>query len=124
MTSDFKPGDLVRKRKYSQSRFGDLKENHDVGIVIEFKKSNRMSDTSRALVYISGKIVDTSAFFLDLIYWKKLLNFPTYFLIVFSKLPAISFVSLLAFLWFWISSLMRKSVTSFLIICSNISSLA
>ena len=67
MTNNFKPGDLVKKRKYSQSRFGDLKENHDIGIVIEFKKSNRMSDTSRALVYISGKIVETSAFFLDLI---------------------------------------------------------
>ena len=67
MTSNFKTGDLVKKRKYSQSRFGDLKENHDIGIVIEFKKSNRMSDTSRALVYISGKIVETSAFFLDLV---------------------------------------------------------
>lgn len=68
MTRDFKPGDLVKKRKYSQSRFGDLKENHDIGIVIEFKKSNKMSDTSRALVYIGGKIVDTTAFFLDLVY--------------------------------------------------------
>jgi len=68
VTNDFKPGDLVKKRKYSQSRFGDLKENYDVGIVIEFKKSNRMSDTSRALVYINGKITDTSAFFLDLVF--------------------------------------------------------
>ena len=66
MTRDFKPGDLVKKRKYSQSRFGDLKENHDIGIVIEFKKSNRMSDTSRALVYIGGKVTDVSAFFLEL----------------------------------------------------------
>ena len=67
MINDFKPGDLVKKRKYSQSRFGDLNENHDVGIVIEYKKSKRMSETSRALVYIDGKIVDTSAFFLDLV---------------------------------------------------------
>ena len=66
MTSDFKPGDLVKKRKYSQSRFGDINENHDIGIVIEFKKSNRMSDTSRALVYIGGKVTDVSAFFLEL----------------------------------------------------------
>ena len=67
MTDYLKPGDLVKKRKYSQSRFGDLKENHDIGIIIEFKKSNRMSESSRALVYISGKIVDSSAFFLDLV---------------------------------------------------------
>ena len=67
MTSDFKPGDLVKKRKFSQSRFGDLKENDDIGIVIEYTKSNRMSETSRALVYINGKITDTSAFFLDLV---------------------------------------------------------
>ena len=67
MINNFKPGDLVKKRKYSQSRFGDLKENHDIGIVIEYTKSNRMSETSRALVYINGKITDTSAFFLDLV---------------------------------------------------------
>lgn len=67
MKNKFKPGDLVKKRKYSQSRFGDLKENHDIGIVIEFKKSVRMSETSRALIFINGKIVDTSAFFLDLV---------------------------------------------------------
>jgi len=66
MTNDFKPGDLVKKRKYSQSRFGDLKESHDVGLIIEYTKSNRMSETSRALVYINGKITDTSAFFLEL----------------------------------------------------------
>ena len=67
MTNDFKPGDLVKRRKYSQSRFGDLKENYELGIVIEFVKSKRMSETSRALVYIGGKIVDTSAFFLDIV---------------------------------------------------------
>ena len=67
MTNDFKPGDLVRKRKYSQSRFGDLKENHDIGIVIEYTKSKRMSETSRALVFINGKIVDSTAFFLELV---------------------------------------------------------
>ena len=67
MTNDFKPGDLVKKRKYSQSRFGDLKENHDIGLVIEYTKAKRMSETSRALVYINGKITDTSAFFLDLV---------------------------------------------------------
>ena len=67
MTNDFKPGDLVKKRKYSHSRFGDLKENHDIGLIIEYTKSNRMSETSRALVYINGKITDTSAFFLELI---------------------------------------------------------
>ena len=67
MTNDFKPGDLVKKRKYSYSRFGDLKENHDVGIVIEYTKSKRMSDTSRALVFINGKIVDSTAFFLELV---------------------------------------------------------
>ena len=67
MTNDFKPGDLVKKRKYSQSRFYGLKENHDIGLVIEYTKAKRMSETSRALVYINGKITDTSAFFLDLI---------------------------------------------------------
>tara|TARA_B100000131_G_scaffold135223_1_gene131857 strand:- start:862 stop:1065 length:204 start_codon:yes stop_codon:yes gene_type:complete len=67
MTNDFKPGDLVKKRKYTQSRFSNVKENHDVGIIIEYNKSTRMSETSRALVYINGKIVDTSAFFLDLL---------------------------------------------------------
>lgn len=67
MNSDFKPGDLVKKRKYSQSRFGDLKESHDVGIIIEFTKSKRMSETSRALVFINGKIVDSTAFFLELV---------------------------------------------------------
>jgi len=67
MTNDFKPGDLVKKRKYSQSRFGDLNENHDVGIVIEYTKSKRMSETSRALVFINGKIVDSTAFFLELV---------------------------------------------------------
>lgn len=67
MTNEFKPGDLVKKRKYSQSRFGNIRENHDIGIIIEYKKSVRMSDTSRALVYINGKIVDTTSFFLELI---------------------------------------------------------
>tara|TARA_B100001059_G_scaffold81966_2_gene80049 strand:- start:1066 stop:1269 length:204 start_codon:yes stop_codon:yes gene_type:complete len=67
MTNDFKPGDLVKRRKYSQSRFGDLKENYELGIVIEFVKSKRMSETSRALVLIDGKIVDSSAFFLDIV---------------------------------------------------------
>jgi len=67
MDNDFKPGDLVKKRKYSQSRFGDLNENHDIGIVIEYKKAYRMSETSRAIVFINGKIIDTSSFFLELI---------------------------------------------------------
>jgi len=67
MINDFKTGDLVKKRKYSQSRFGDLKENYELGIIIEFVRSKRMSETSRALVYIGGKIVDTSAFFLDIV---------------------------------------------------------
>ena len=67
MINNLKPGDLVKKRKYSQSRFGDLKENNDIGIVIEYTKAKRMSETSRALVYINGKITDTSAFFLDLV---------------------------------------------------------
>jgi hypothetical protein len=67
MTNDFKPGDLVKRRKYSQSRFGDLKENYELGIVIEFVKSKRMSETSRALILIDGKIVDSSAFFLDIV---------------------------------------------------------
>ena len=65
MINDFKTGDLVKKRKYSQSRFSDLKETYELGIVIEFVKSRRMSDASRALVFMGGKIVDTSAFFLE-----------------------------------------------------------
>lgn len=65
MINDFKAGDLVKKRKYSQSRFGDLKENHELGIIIEFVKAKRMPETSRALVLIDKKIVDTSAFFLE-----------------------------------------------------------
>ena len=64
MTNDFKPGDLVKKRKYSQSRFKHH-VNCDIGIIIEFKKSNRMSESSRALIYINGKILDTSSFFLE-----------------------------------------------------------
>lgn len=65
MNNKFKSGDLVKRRKYSYSRFEDIKESYEVGIVIEFEQSKRMSEASRALVLINNKIIDSSIFFLE-----------------------------------------------------------
>lgn len=67
MNNKFKPGDLVKRRRFSHSRFGDTKQNYEIGIIIEFKDSKRLSVAPRALVLIDKRIVDTSTFFLDLI---------------------------------------------------------
>ena len=63
---DFKVGDLVKRRKYTD-RFGNNNESFDIGVIIEFRQSERLSVSPRALVLVRNQVVDTATFFLDLI---------------------------------------------------------
>tara|TARA_B100000925_G_scaffold10119_1_gene7235 strand:+ start:731 stop:937 length:207 start_codon:yes stop_codon:yes gene_type:complete len=66
MNNKYKAGDLVKRRKYSYSRFEkNSKESYEIGVVVEFESAKKMSGVSRALVLINSKIVDTSIFFLE-----------------------------------------------------------
>ena len=66
MKNKYKTGDLVKRRKYSYSRFEEnSKESYEIGVVVEFESAKKMSGVSRALVLINNKIVDTSIFFLE-----------------------------------------------------------
>ena len=63
---DFKVGALVKRRKHTD-RFGNDNESFDIGVIIEFRQSERLSVAPRALVLVRNQVVDIATFFLDLI---------------------------------------------------------